>query len=510
VNADLTSEQHTAPRRERVMQAVAPSAERPHAYGRWLIVLFLLSLPLVNPWVRGDGVGYYAYARSMVIDHNLRFEKDWLAANPSFQLARVDSNGNILADQYTRTGHLDNHFSVGPAMLWAPVLIVVHGVVRVADHFGAHIRADGYSLPYLLAMALTTAGYGFLGLWLAFCIARKYVGERWAFIATLGIWWASSLPVYMYLNPSWSHAQSAFTVALFLWYWERTRAIRSLGQWMLLGLMAGLMADVYYPNVLVVLAPLIETIAGLRARPASGGDRNNSLLRVAGNWLAFGAMLIVAMLPTFITREIVYGSPFESGYPAISTWFWTSPVLLKILFSSDHGMLSWTPILAISILGIVLLWKRDRMLSGSLCAIVLAYYYLIASYVNWDGISSFGNRFFVSLTPVFVIGLATFLGKLYEWLGSNARAWAAAAVLVGLSILWNVGFMFQWGTHLVPARGPISWEAMARNQFTAVPKDVAEDLEIYVFRRRSMLRHIEQEDTDQLRAPSSRTAPGQP
>jgi len=26
-----------------------------------LALLFLLSLPLVNPWVRGDGVGYYAY-----------------------------------------------------------------------------------------------------------------------------------------------------------------------------------------------------------------------------------------------------------------------------------------------------------------------------------------------------------------------------------------------------------------------------------------------------------------
>src|SRR5580698_7762520 len=146
-NSARVSEREAERRRARVMPAVEASAEKPHAYGRWLIVLFLLSLPLVNPWVRGDGVGYYAYARSLVIDHNLQFEKDWRAANPSFQLARVDSNGNILADQYTRTGHLDNHFSVGPAMLWAPVLIVVDGAVRVADHFGAHIRADGYSLP---------------------------------------------------------------------------------------------------------------------------------------------------------------------------------------------------------------------------------------------------------------------------------------------------------------------------------------------------------------------------
>jgi len=46
-------------------------------------------------------------------------------------------------------------------------------------------------------------------------LARKYVAAHWAFLATLGIWGASSLPVYMYFNPAWSHVQSAFAVAFF-------------------------------------------------------------------------------------------------------------------------------------------------------------------------------------------------------------------------------------------------------------------------------------------------------
>jgi hypothetical protein len=481
------------------MHAIDRSGEKRRAYGRWLLVLFLISLPLVNPWVRGDGVGYYAYARSMVIDHDLRFEKDWRNANASFQLARVDPNGNIRADQYTSTGHIDNHFSVGPAMLWAPVLMAVHGGVRTLDHFGARLSADGFSRPYLYAMALTTATYGFLGLLLSFGIARKFCGARWAFLATLGVWWASSLPVYMYFNPSWSHAQSAFTVALFLWYWERTRGARSLGQWILLGLIAGLMADVYYPNVLVVLAPAIETIAGLRTKDADGAARSVSLARIIGNWAAFGVAFVVALLPTFITREILDGNPFVSGYPAISTWNWTSPALLQVLFSSDHGLVIWTPILALSILGLGFLWKRDRVLGSSLGAIVLAYYYFIASYPVWDGLSSFGNRFFVSLTPIFVVGLAALLRAGADWIGSQSRAWAAAAALVGLLMLWNFGFMFQWGTHLVPARGPISWGEMVRNQFTAVPKGVAQEFETYLFRRHSMMQNIEQKDDEQLR-----------
>src|SRR4029077_9360298 len=107
-------------------------------------------------------------------------------------------------------------------------------------------------------MALATALYGFLGLVLAFRLARQYVEERWALLATLSIWWASSLPVYMDFNPSWSHAHSAFAVALFLWYWHETLSSRSLTQWLVLALITGLMLNVYYPNAMVLAVVAIE------------------------------------------------------------------------------------------------------------------------------------------------------------------------------------------------------------------------------------------------------------
>src|SRR5579863_5296472 len=94
-----------------------------------LLLLFFLTLPLVNPWVRGDGVGYYAYLRSLLIEHRLDFANDWRAANESFTLGRVEPDGSINPLQYTRTGHLDNHFTVGPSLLWAPFIVPVHGVM---------------------------------------------------------------------------------------------------------------------------------------------------------------------------------------------------------------------------------------------------------------------------------------------------------------------------------------------------------------------------------------------
>jgi hypothetical protein len=468
------------------------------AHVKWLCVLFLLTLPVVNPWVRGDGVGYYAYLHSVLIDHDLNFENDYLAGNQSFVMSRFDARGHLLPSLYTRTGYVDNHFTVGPAILWAPVLGTVHLGVSLLNQLGARIPPTGYSRPYMIAMAITTACYGFLALLLAFQIAKKYFGQQWAFLATIGIWMASSLPVYMYFNPSWSHAHSAFTVSLFLWYWDRTKLHRTLGQWSLLGLLAGLMGNVYYPNAILLIFPGLEILWLLRRR-RSGTDAAVALppVKVAGYGLAFLSVFLVSLLPTFITRQIIYGSPFKTGYPGVQTWNWGSPVFWKVLFSADHGMWSWTPILLLATIGLFFVVKRNPLLGLGSLLTFLAFYYFIASYPDWDGISSYGNRFFVSLTPIFVLGLAALLSTFSEWLQNPSRALAASGAAIALLVLWNVAFIFQWGTHLVPARGEISWREMLHNQVSVVPLRVEHSLETYFLHRADMMRHIEQEDIEQ-------------
>ena len=491
---------------ERVVESVplpkealsVPVASSRHA--KLLFLLFLLTLPLVNPWVRGDGVGYYAYLRSALIDHDLNFENDYLAGNKSFVMGRVDAQGHLLRELYTKTGHIENHFSVGPAILWAPVLVTVHAAVVLLDHFGAHIAADGYSRPYVFAMGLTTAMYGFLSLLLAFRMARKYFEEQWVFLATIGIWLASSLPVYMYFNPSWSHAFSAFAVALFLWYWDRTRPQRTLGQWAVLGLLAGLMGNVYYPNVFLLIFPGLELIHLIRAGRRTPDRAPLPLGKLVSCAVVFGAMFLVSLLPTFVTRQIIYGNPFETGYPPISTWNWTSPVFLRILFSADHGLLSWTPILLFAVTGLFFLTKRNPLLGIGSILTFLAYYYFIASYPDWDGISSYGNRFFISLTPVFILGLAALLSALSQWVGKASRTMALSGTAISLFVLWNLGFIFQWGTHMVPARGGISWRATVHNQFVVVPFLLTRNLETFFLHRQEMMHEIEQGDIEQQRA----------
>ncbi len=76
--------------------------------------------------------------------------------------------------------------------------------------------------------------------------------------------------------------------------------------------------------------------------------------------LLFAVVTLAAFLPTLITKKIIYGSFFNFGYT--EHWFWTSPALLKVCFSSEHGLFTWTPILIPAVTGLLFLWKFDRHL----------------------------------------------------------------------------------------------------------------------------------------------------
>jgi len=94
------------------------------------------------------------------------------------------------------------------------------------------------------------------------------------------------------------------------------------------------------------------------------------------------------------------------------------------------------------------------------------------------------------------------LGAFFDW---AARSWQErrATILAtsgtALLIVWNLGLMFQWGTHLIPARGPISWREAAYNQYAVVPQRVTQTLKGYLVRRKEMMNRIEQQDVRQLR-----------
>jgi hypothetical protein len=450
--------------------------------GWWLAAV--VACLLVNPYVRGDGNGYYAWLVSPVIDGDLDFTNQFRHADPLFQTLIFAADGTVRPEALTPTGRVGNQWSVGPAVLWAPWFLVAHAAVKVAHTFGSQIPADGFSWPYVWLVSMGTALYGLAALWWSSQIATQLGYGRRAGLAALGMGLASSLLVYQVFLPFHVHALAACAVAAYAAFWMRRQSMSETADWMWWGALAGMMVQVYHLNALLVIPAMWQWWRLLRARGPGAA-------LVSGG--AFVAAAVFVGLPQLVGKAMVYGRPWITGYQ--DQFIWSEPRLWQTAFSTNHGWITWTPVVLLAVIGWVRVW-RDHPATRVWLVTVPVFYVCVASYQNWHGQSSFGNRFFLSLTVWLVVGVAALADQMadHTW-----RRHAVPAVLACL-IAWNIGFMFQWGTNIIPNRGPVSFREVALNQVTVVPAQLTGFLRRYLGDRAGVQDGIERADEQERRA----------
>lgn len=401
-----------------------------------LVILFVLAaVGLFKPWVHGaDGMGYYSWLRSVVVDGDLDtaneyeyFGYDWIAGT-------------------TKTGHKDNPWAIGSAILWSPYFLIVHAI----------LRGDGYGPAYFTAVCVASMIYAFAGLILLYCLAQRLFDPDSALLATVVVWFGSSLLFYMYLHPSMAHANDAFVNALFVYTWYRTRPKRTLWGWLILGLTVGLAALVRTQNLLLAVVPAVEILLAFR----KGHRYLPSQIRKG---LVFTLGLLVAFFPQMYVWRQVYGSwivlnPYWTSTG--NTFNFTSPNFLNVLFSSHHGLFTWTPVLLPGIVGLLPLARRDRGLAILLAVGFVLQVYIIGGWSVWAGGAAFGQRFLVNNTPSYLLGMAALIDLLRKNI-SLRILWAIGIVLV----LWNIGLIAQYVTGIIPREAPVSLATIAVNQF---------------------------------------------
>src|SRR5260221_8570191 len=194
------------------------------------------------------------------------------------------------------------------------------------------------------------------------------------------------------------------------------------------------MLNVYYPNAMLMMILVVEAFREYAGAFRRGAGAGPAVLQLLAKHALFVAVTLLCFLPTFVTRYIVYGGPFESGYGSVPNWAWRSPYFLSVLFSSEHGLFSWTPLLLLATVGLVLFRWREPRVGTPLLGAALAFYIFIACYPDWAGISSFGNRFFVSLTPLFILGLSVFLQRVAALFRGQRVAVATLSLVLALFV----------------------------------------------------------------------------
>jgi hypothetical protein len=74
--------------------------------------------------------------------------------------------------------------------------------------------------------------------------------------------------------------------------------------------------------------------------------------------VAAGAAFVVAFSPQMVVWSVLYGQALAIPQGP-SFMQWTSPHLLAVLFSDNHGLFSWAPMLAPAAVGLALALRRQ-------------------------------------------------------------------------------------------------------------------------------------------------------
>jgi len=445
-----------------------------------LCLVFILTLPLYTPRIyASDEIQYFSYLHSVVFDFNLDFTNEYeyfISINPK----KYEGFKKDLLDKKNENNLPINVAPIGSALLWSPFYLTAHGISSLGNAMGIKaFNPNGYSPFYIFSVTFASLLYGFAGIIMCYLLAREFLSRFWAAFGCIIIWLASPLIFYMSITPPMSHANSLFTISLWVFVWHRTRGWkleetgrfvpgkRSLKAWFALGVLGALMTMVREQDGTVMVVVAIEALLSYRV---SLRERNwSEVRRLFGGNLLLVAGLIVGIIPQLLTYQFLNGHPSPSTIVGNKLRF-LNPQLLGLMIDPNHGMFLWSPVLIPSMAGIIMMWfnRKLRLISILLFAAWLAELYISASFLTWTMAGSYGARRMVGVSLVYIVGI----GYLGWWLTEHRRL-LARWVVVGLGVLfiaWNFGVIVQFSAirdeqsrqNLDPAR-------VVRDQFTVVP-----------------------------------------
>ena len=155
--------------------------------------------------------------------------------------------------------------------------------------------------------------------------------------------------------------------------------------------------------------------------------------------LAPGALL--AFSPQLVVDQVIFGH-LTPGAPGVS--FQPFPGhYLDVLFSSLHGLFTWSPVLLAAVAGY---WfVRNNTLRAAFAICFLMQLAIVGAFLYWYGGFAFGMRFFINLTPFFAIGLAAVATRIRP-----VVAWIAIAVLAAWNFVLILSFTYTIKEDVAP------------------------------------------------------------
>ena len=184
------------------------------------------------------------------------------------------------------------------------------------------------------------------------------------------------------------------------------------------------------------------------------------------------AAFAIGWSPQLLAYAVLNGRPSPStDVQRKMTWY--SPHALQVLVSPEHGFLFWTPLAVLALAGLVLLAAGrapevtpagdGRRIGACALLMVALQVYVSGAVESWTVAGAFGQRRFVCLTILLVIGLAALLSSL------PPVPRRTGTVLAGLAVWWNLALTAEFSTGLMD-RQRLELKKNAYDAFVTIPR----------------------------------------
>lgn len=366
-----------------------------------------------------DPVFYFANAHSLLFDHDydLRNELSRLKLPP--ELAVYPGHNGV-------NGLPGSPWAVGYSLITIPFLAAGTAI----DEFCGQ-PADGYgriaTVAYLSANSFLVAS----GLLCLMQFLRKCGASRWAACSvSLVMWFSTTLSYYTFA--AMSHAATFAATSAFLLVWSRVRHCPKTGPWLALGICGGITSICRWQDGAFLVGVLLVDLA----------DHSFSVRK----WSAFAGGFSLAWIPQIIQWHTVYGKyltmPYGYGFSDFPPRH-----IIEVLFSTNHGWISWTPVVVIGLFGLVL----DVRCCWPWLVVVIIEVSVVGSLrIYWHGADSFGSRMLTSCVPLIALGVSQAIKRAAGW--GKFAVGSAIFVCAAYSML----FALQFSLHRIPQEGTLT------------------------------------------------------
>ena len=410
-----------------------------------------------------DDKKYYAYVKSLVIDGDLDFQNE-------YQQLRVSDPYHL--HHRTKAGRPPNIYPPGSMTLWLPFFILIHLILKIIRHFDPGLLINGIIQPYRNAIGLSTIFYACLTFLIIYRMLKDYVKKSLAIMTVLLFLLSTFLIYYIIFAPLMSTVCEAFMASLFIFLWLKQRKSATIFRYLILGIAGGLLIFVRPTLGIFLLLPLIDVSRGI----ISSLRRKNWAASKRICCLSFALLtgIVVGAIPLLFVWKALYGEwivSFSRYFPRLS-----SPHILQVLFSWRHGLISWSPIILFSLLGLIILSFKHKDIGFGFISIFLITLYINASQKDWWGGGSFGARRFTSLAAIFCFGLAFFI----QWIKSKTgrKIFLIAMILFTCLIFWNLLLLYQFENNMINHSASVPLSTMLKNNKVILLQRLPENIKL--------------------------------